>query len=191
NPVLATSVADAVAWSPEAEEYLQLLASFAKIERQMATESSPLRPSSALLSYLPAGAFVYGAVPNLRGKVGQGLAAAEQQAFENDAFRYWWSSDTGLELRRIVDRVQSVSSLLGDEVVCTIASAGPRDEVPMVMAGVQPDKRAALASELEALFAETGESARPYALSDGLMVISDSPSHLTWAMSHLGQGAGS
>jgi len=191
NPVLATSVADAVAWSPEAEEYLQLLASFAKIERQMATESSPLRTSSALLSYLPAGAFVYGAVPNLRGKVGQGLAAAEQQAFENDAFRAWWSSDTGLELRRIVDRVQSVSSLLGDEVVFTIASAGPRDEVPMVMAGVQADKRAALASELEALFAETGESARPYSLSDGLMVISDSPSHLTWAMSHLGQGAGS
>ena len=52
------------------------------------------------------------------------LAAAEQQAFENAAFRAWWSSDAGLELRRIVDRVQSVSSLLGDEVVFSVASAG-------------------------------------------------------------------
>jgi len=189
NPALATSVADAVAWSPEAEEYLQLLASFSKIERQIADVSSPLRTSSALLSYLPTAAFVYGGIPNLRGKVGQGLAAAEQQALENETFRAWWSSDAGLELRRIVDRVQSVSSLLGDEVVFTIASAGPRDEVPVVMAQVAADKRAALVSELDALFAETGESSRPYSVSDNLMVISNSPSHLAWAMSHLGQGA--
>ena len=37
--------------------------------------SSPLRTTSALLSYLPAGAFVYGAVPNLGGKIGEGLVA--------------------------------------------------------------------------------------------------------------------
>jgi hypothetical protein len=191
NPALATSVADAVAWSPAAEEYLQLLASFSKIERQMADVSSPLRTSSALLSYLPAAAFVFGAVPNLQGKVGQGLAAAQQQALENAAFRTWWTSDAGLELRRIVDRVQSVSSLLGDEVVFAIASAGPRDEVPVVMAQVQAGKRAALVSELDALFAETGESSRPYSVSDNLMVISNSPSHVAWAMSHLGQGASS
>src|SRR3954468_23754194 len=78
NPALATSVADAVAWSPEAEEYVQLLASFARIGQQIAQFSGPLRPSSARLPYLPAGAFVYGAVPNLGGNVGQALAAAEQ-----------------------------------------------------------------------------------------------------------------
>ncbi len=191
NPALATSVAQAVSWSPEADEYLQLLASFAKIERQVAAVSSPLRTSSALLSYLPAGAFVYGAVPNLGGKIGQALVAAEQQAFENAAFQAWWISETGLELRRIVDRVQSVSSLLGDEVVFSVASAGPRDEVPMVMARVQPDKREALASALAGLFAEAGESSQPYSVSEDLVVISDSPSHLAWAVSHLGQGASS
>jgi len=64
NPALASTVADAISWSPEADEYLELLGSFVKIERQLA-EMSPgeLRTSSALLSYLPAGAFVYGAVP--------------------------------------------------------------------------------------------------------------------------------
>jgi hypothetical protein len=189
SPALASSVAQAISWSPDADQYLQLLASFAKIERQMAPFSTPLRTSSALLSYLPAGAFVYGAVPNLGGKIGEGLAAAEQQASENTAFRAWWSSEEGLELKRIVDRVGSVSSLLGDEVVFSLASAGPNDEVPVVMARVQADKQAALASALDDLFAASGESSRPYSVSNELLVASDSPAHLAWAISHLGQGA--
>jgi hypothetical protein len=191
NPALATTVAQAISWSPDAEQYLQLLASLARIERQIAPFSSPLRTSSALLSYLPAGAFVYGAVPNLGGKLGDGLAAAEQQAFENAAFRAFWSSEEGVAVRRIVDRVRSVSSLLGDEVVFSLASAGPRDEVPIVMARVQAGQRAALTSALDGLFADAGESSRPYSVSDELVMVSDSPSHLAWATSHLGQGAGS
>ena len=191
NPALATSVAQAVAWSPDADEYLQILASFAKIERQISPFAGPLRTSSALLSYLPSGAFVYGAVPNLGGKIGEGLAAAEQQAFENAAFRAWWSSETGVELRQMIDRVQSVSSLLGDEVVFSVASAGPDDQVPMVMARVAAGKRAELASALDALFADAGESSRPYSVSEDLIVASDSPAHLAWATSRLGQGASS
>ena len=191
NPGLATSVAEAISWSPDADQYLQLLASFARIERQIAPFAGPLRTSSALLSYLPAGAFVYGAVPNLGGKIGEGLMAAEQQAIENTAFRAWWSSEPGLEVRAILDRVRSVSSLLGDEVVFSVASAGPGDQVPVVMAQVQADKRAALTSALDGLFADAGESSRPYSVSDELMVISDSPTHLAWALSHLGQGAAS
>src|SRR5262249_21590644 len=73
NPALATSVADAVSWSPDAQEYLQILASFAKIGDRMTQVSSPLRTSSALLSYLPAGAFVYGAVPNPGGNISEGV----------------------------------------------------------------------------------------------------------------------
>jgi hypothetical protein len=191
NAALATSVAQAVSWSPDAEEYVQLLAAFAKIERQIAPFSGPLRTTSALLSYLPAGAFVYGAIPNPGGKIGEGLLAAEQQAYENAAFRAWWGSETGIVLRRIIDRVQSVSSLLGDEVAFLVASAGPQDEVPMVMARVQPNNRAALQSALDGLFADAGESSRPYSVSDDLVVVSDSASHLAWATSHLGQGANS
>lgn len=191
NPALATSVAEAVSWSPDANQYLQLLASFAKIENQMASFASPLRTSSALLPYLPSGAFVYGAIPNPGGKIGQGLAAAEQQAFENAAFQAWWTSDTGLELRRIVDRVQSVSAMLGDEVAFSVASAGPREDVPMVVARVQPGQRASLASALDALFAGAGGRPAAYSVSDELMVVSDSPSHLDWALSHLGQDGSS
>ena len=59
------------------------------------------------------------------------------------------------------------------------------------MARVQAGQRAALTSALDGLFADAGESSRPYSVSDELMVVSDSPSHLAWAVSHLGQGAGS
>ena len=191
NPALTTSVAEAIAWSPDADEYLQILASVAKIERQISPFSGPLRTSSALLSYLPAGAFVYGAAPNPGGKISEGLVAAEQQAFENAAFSAWWSSDSALALRRIIDRVQSVSSLLGEEIVFTMASTGTDGEVPMVIARVQAGKRESLTTALDALFAETGESARPYSLSEDLMVVSDSSAHHAWAVGHLGQGAAS
>jgi hypothetical protein len=191
NPGLATSVAQAISWSPDADEYLQILGSLAKIEREISPFSSPLRTTSALLSYLPAGVFVYGAVPNLGGKIGQGLVAAEQQALENAAFRAWWNSDAGVELRQMVDRVRSVSSLLGDEIVFSVAAVGPRETVPVVMARVQANQRAALTSALDGLFADAGETSRPYSVSDDLVVVSDSPAHLAWAVSHLGQGASS
>jgi hypothetical protein len=192
NPALASSVEEAVAWSPEAADYLELLASFVKIERQLA-EMNPgeLRTNSALLPYLPAGAFVYGAVPNLGGKIGQALALADQQSSENAAFGAWWNSETGRQLRQMVDRVQSVSSLLGDEVAFSVGVQAPGQEAPMVIARVKPGKRAALASALDGLFAESGEPALPYSVSDDLMVVSNSASNLAWALGHLGQGASS
>jgi hypothetical protein len=191
NPALATSVESAVSWSPDAEQYLAILGSLATIERQLA-EHPPgeLRTTSALLSYLPAGAVVYGAVPNLGGTIGRALVAAEQQSSENAAFGAWWNSETGRLLRQIVDRVQSVSSLLGDEIVFC-ASAGLDKPVPMVMARVQSGRRAELASALNGLFAGTGETVPPYSVSEDLMVVSNSPSNLAWALGHLGQGASS
>ena len=192
NPALAMSVEDAVSWSPEAEDYLALLGSFAKIERQLA-EISPgeLRTSSDLLSYLPAGAFVYGAVPNLSGKIGQALDLAEQQASENATFAAWWNSETGRLLKQMVDRIQSVSTLLGGEIVFCASAPGPGEPVPIVMARVQAGRRAELSSALDGLFAGTGEPVPPYSVTEDLMVVSNSPSHLAWALDHLGQGAGS
>jgi hypothetical protein len=191
NPALATSVAEAVAWSPSAAEYLEILGSFVKIERQLAEHTVELRTNSALLSYLPTGVVVYGAVPNLGGQIGRALAAAEQQSSENPAFGTWWNSETGRELRQIVDRVQSVSSMLADEVVFCAASTGTGEQVAMVIARVQAGRRAELASALQGLFAQAGEPAPPYSVSDDLMVVSDSAAHLAWTLGHLGQGAGS
>jgi hypothetical protein len=192
NPALATSVEAAVSWSPEAEEYLELLASFVKIERQLAASfPGEQRTSSPLLPYLPPGAFAYGAVPNLGGRFGAALALAEQQSAENATFGAWWNSESGQVLRQMVDRLQSVSTLLGDEIVFCASIPEPGQEVPMVIARVQPGRGAELARALDALFADAAEPALPYSLDGDLMVVSNSPAHLEWARGHLGQGAGS
>jgi hypothetical protein len=190
-PGLANSVAQAVSWSPEAESYLELLASVVKIERELANLPAELRTRSTLLSYLPAGAVVYGALPNPGLTIGRTLFLAEEQATQNAAFAAWWNSETGRLLRQMTDRVQTVSSLLGDEVVFCASAAGLDEPVPIVMAGVQPGKRSELASALEGLFAAAGESAASYSVSDEMIVVSNSPSNVAWALAHLGQGAGS
>jgi hypothetical protein len=189
-PALASSVAAAVSWSPEAWSYLQLLASFGKIERQLADLPADLRTNSALLSYLPAGAIVYGTIPNPGVTIGRALSLAEEQATQNATFGAWWNSETGQLLRQMTDRVQSVNPLLGDEIVFCASVSGSGEPVPIVMARVQPGRRAELTSALAGLFAAAGESAS-YSVSEELMVVSGSPSQLAWALAHLGQGAGS
>ena len=63
--------------------------------------------------------------------------------------RAWWNSEAGQELRQIADRIQSVSPLLGEEIVFCVSVAGTNEPVPMVMARVQPGKRAELATALQ------------------------------------------
>jgi ferric-dicitrate binding protein FerR (iron transport regulator) len=193
-PSLATSVASAVSWSPDAESYLELLRSFVKIERDLANFPAELRTKSALLSYLPPGAVVYGTVPNPGLTIDRALSLAEEQSAQNATFGAWWNSETGRLLKQMTERVQSVNSLLGDEIVfCASISGVPGIDVPLpiVMARVQPGKRAELSTALEGLFAAAGESPASYSVSDDLMVVTNSPSHLTWALSNVGQGAGS
>jgi hypothetical protein len=190
-PALASPITEAVSWSPEAEYYVELLGSLAKIERQLANFPPEVRTTSALLSYLPSGAVVYGTVPNPGVTIGRALALAEEQSAQNATFGAWWNSETGRLLRQMSDRIQSVNSLLGEEIVFCASIAGLDEPVPMVMAHVQPGRQAELARALERLFAEAGESPAPYSVSNDLMVVSNSPSHLAWALAHLGQGAGS
>ena len=191
-PALASSVASAVSWSPDAESYLELLRSFVKIERELANFPAEMRTNSVLLPYLPAEAVVYGTIPNPGVTIGRALALADEQSAQNATFGAWWNSETGQMLRQMVDRVQSVNPLLGDEIAfCASIAPGLGDPVPMVMARVKPGKRAELAGALEKLFVEAGEAPGSYSVSDDLVVVSHSPSSLAWALAHLGQGAGS
>ena len=190
-PTLATSVASAVAWSPDAESYLELLRSFVKIERDLANFPAELRTNSSLLSHVPAGAVVYGTVPNPGLTIDRALSLAEEQSAQNATFGAWWNSETGRLLRQMMDRVQSVNSLLGDEIVFCATVPAVNEPVPIVMARVQPGKRSELSTALEGLFAATGEALGSYSVSDDLMVVSNTPAHLAWALAHQGEGAGS
>jgi FecR protein/Putative zinc-finger len=190
-PALASSVENAVSWSPDAESYLELLRSFVNIERELANLPAELRTKSALLSYLPAGAVVYGTIPNPGLTISRALSLAEEQSAQNATFGAWWSSETGRLLKQMTERVQSVNSLLGDEIVFCASVAGLDAPVPIVMARVQPGKEAELSSALQGLFAATGEPSASYSVSADLMVVSSSSSQLAWALAHMGQGADS
>jgi hypothetical protein len=189
-PALATSVAQAVSWSPESEYYLELLGALVNIERELAAFPAELRTNSALLSYLPAGAVVYGAVPNPGATLGRAVYLAEDQAARNAAFGAWWNSETGQRLRQLTERIQTVSPLLGEEIVSCASIGADGGPVPIVMSRVQPGARAKLTSALQELFSAAGEAHGTYSVSDQLMIVSDSPSHLAWALANLGQGAG-
>jgi hypothetical protein len=189
-PALTTSVEQAISWSPEAPYYLELLGSLAKIERELANLPADLRTKSSMLPYLPAGAIVYGTIPNPDLTIGLALSLADDQSVQNATFGAWWNSETGQQLRQMTDRLQSVSRLLGDEIVFSVSN-GPDGPTPIVMARVQSGMRAPLTSALAELFAAAGETPAAASVSDELMVISNSSSHLTWALGQLSQGAGS
>jgi hypothetical protein len=192
NRKLAQSVQEAVAWSPDAEKYVELLASFARIERGLASLPAPaLRTQPRLLQYLPAGTVVYGAVPNLGGTIRQAVNLAEQQSAENPVFREWWNSNAGQDLKHLIDRVQTITPLLGDELVFVLATgAGTGNEhVPVVAAEVQQGKQPDLTAAIEALRAEAGAGPLPYHITGSVMVVSDSNEHLQWVLGNMGQGA--
>src|SRR4030095_11948539 len=104
-PALASSVESAVSWSPDAESYLELLRSFVKIERELANLPAELRTNSPLLSYLPAGAVVYGTIPNPGLTIGRALSLAEEQSAQNATFGAWWDSENGRVVKQMTDRV--------------------------------------------------------------------------------------
>jgi hypothetical protein len=190
NPELVTSAQQAVSWSPNAETYIEMLASLAELEKQIAElPSEPMRTQPRLLEYLPPNTIVYGAVPNLTNAIGQAMGLIEQQSLENPAFSQWWNSPSGQGLKQLINRIESFTYLLGDEVVygCSLRETGT---IEMVFAEVQPGKQAELASALDALPGPGGQSPF-YRLVDSLMVLSRSPEHLEWLIANLGQGASS
>jgi hypothetical protein len=192
NPALAGSVQQAVSWSPDAETYFSILASVAKIEKQIAGLPSPLlRTQSRLIQYLPPDTIVYGAIPNLGDTITQAMGFVEQQSTENPAFGQWWNSSAGQGLSQLIERMRTVTYLLGDEIVFAVSLGSPETNVPVpvILAEVKPGKHAELASALDLLRAQMGQSTMSYNLSDTLLVFSNSATHLQWLLATQGQGA--
>jgi hypothetical protein len=186
-------VRESIAWSQDADKYYALLADLMTIEKQLAEMPGPaLRTQPKLLRHLPANAHIYGAVPNLSGAVRDALRLIDQRARDSAVLNEWWTSNDGKELRRLLDTVQSVTPLLGEEVVFMLAQhpTNPTGEVPMLMAEVQPGRRAALQQALDKVIMDTGERIE-YRLTDDLMLISESPESLAFAQAMLGTGAAS
>ncbi|MEX2260700.1 MAG: FecR domain-containing protein [Bryobacteraceae bacterium] len=186
-------VREAVSWSENADKYYALLAELINIEKQVAEMPGPApRTQARLLRYLPAGSFIYGAIPNLSGTIRHAVWLVEQRARENAALNEWWTSPDGQKMKKLLDSAQVVTPLLGEEVVFVLAKHPTQlgDEVPMMLAEVQPGRRAALQQGLDKIAQEDGHPIH-YRLTDELLLISDSAAKLGIAQGLLGSGANS
>ena len=192
DPALAMPIQKAVAWSMDADTYFSILASLAKIEKQLAgLPSEPMRTESRLLQHLPPNLIVYGAVPNLSGTIQQITELADQQSAENPAFNQWWNSANGQTLKQLINRVQIITHLLGSEIAFGFSMDPLQNtlKVPMIMAEIQPGKSADLATALNSLGNQTDGSSLKYEFTGSLVLVSDSSTHLQWLRSNLGVGA--
>jgi hypothetical protein len=191
DPALIRPIQEAIAWSPDAETYFSILASLSKIEKQLAgLPSEPMRSQSRLLQYLPPKTVVYGAIPNFGGTIQQIMALVDQQSSENPTFGLWWNSANGQTLKQLMNRVETITHLLGNEIVFGFSLNPLQDtgKAPIILAEILPGKRIDLANALDALGNKTDRSSLNFELTDNLLLVSDSPIHLQWLRSNLGQG---
>ena len=85
---------------------------------------------------------MYSAIPNLTGTIRQALSLVDQRSGENEVLDEWWSSKTGQDLREMLNRIQAITPLLGDEVLFVLAANpdGSNNGIPLLLAEVQPGR---------------------------------------------------
>jgi len=105
----------------------------------------------------------------------QALFQFEQRTRENAVLKEWWDSRQGEELRNTFDRIQSVTPLLGEEIVFALVRNGstPGASYPLVLSEVQAGREGSLRDALGRI---SGNEKVPYRLTSNLMAISDDAS---------------
>ena len=173
----AVTPAEAVAWSADAQKYITLLAELAVIEQKVAALPSPaLRTDPQLLAYLPASTLVYGSVPNLGNTVEQTMGMIDARAKESPVLREWWTAASMVEMKQHLTMLQTVTPLIGDEMVFALTSDGTSMQHVMVM-GVKAGQRAALLAKLDQTFA--GMTHKPvYMVNDRYVMLAADASSL-------------
>ncbi len=184
-------VREAVAWSANADKYYSLLAELATIEKKLAELPGPApRTQSELLAYMPVGTVVYGAMPNIGGTVRQAVSMIEDRTDDSAALKEWWESPGGEAARKMMGHVQSISPLLGDEIVFMLVKDGVTAGklAPVVLAEVMAGKQADLDQAIAKVEVDPGK-APAYKIAGNLLVVADSPEELTALLPKLGTGA--
>jgi hypothetical protein len=182
-------VRHAVAWSQDAEKYIALLGELAQLEKQIAAISVVLRTDPKMVAHLPGGALAYAAIPNSPDVSRQTVALLDQRARESAVLRQWWESADGIEIRQLLEQMQSVARFFGDEIVFALMNdpADPNKQLPVVLAEVKGDTRA-LQEAIDQAMKTSGE-VHGYRIASGLFVLADTPAELTRVLAQLGRGA--
>ena len=114
------TVSEQVAWSPNRDQYIELLAQFSTLQHRI--EQIPLaqRYGSDLLDRMPGDTQLYVSIPNLGDFVSQSKAIFEDQLKQSPVLQQWWSNgkqNKTEELDALVTKLHDLSQYLGDEMV--------------------------------------------------------------------------
>ncbi len=121
----ATSVAEDVAWSRDAERYVEMLAEFAEIKRDLgALLSVTPRHSPRLLDLVPDDTGAYVAIPNAADKIAEGYRLLLGRVVE---------AEMSAVVERYVDWLDELGDYLGDE---TVLAVRVDNAAPVVLAEV-------------------------------------------------------
>ena len=129
-----------IAWSRNAAKYLALLGDFAVLQKQLAAIPGPgLRYSSDLLPYVPDHTVIYAAIPNLANTLAEADRLFQERLQQSDALQNWWQQQKarGTNLEDVLNRVEGLSSYLGDEIVFAAGKNGPTYTAPVILARVR------------------------------------------------------
>ena len=149
-------LSEQVSWSPNRNEYLELLAQFSMLQHKI--EKIPLpqpRYGSDLLNRMPADTQLYVSVPNLGDFVTQAKTIFDDQLKQSPVLQKWWNTgkqDKTAELDELVNKLHDLSQYIGDEMVIVALKQQPGPGFAIV-ADVQ---RQGLAELLKQEFAKEG-----------------------------------
>jgi hypothetical protein len=117
------SLADAIGWSREAEEWFRELTAFGQ-DMQKRLEGQSMRYTSNLMPLVPSDTLVFASLPNVAQPFKESYQLFRQRVGENATLATWWSKAeqprSGMSLNEIADRIAEVGAYLGPEVVLAL-----------------------------------------------------------------------
>ena len=121
-------VSEQVAWSPNREQYIELLAQFSTLQHRIGQIPIPQRYGSDLLDRMPGDTQLYVSIPNLGDFVTQAKTIFEDQLKQSPVLQQWWSrgkQDKTAEMDALVNKVHDLSSVSrGRDGGCGAEAAG-------------------------------------------------------------------
>ncbi|MGC2638534.1 MAG: FecR family protein [Acidobacteriaceae bacterium] len=143
-----------IAWSPDRQNYIGLLAELANVQHQIAQIPFPQACySSDLLGRVPAETLFYLSIPNLGDYVTQANSVFQDQLNQSPQLQQWWlkmQEKNPAALNDAVAKLHDVSQYLGDEAVIIGFGQG-KQSLLAVIADVQ---RSGLEQELRQQFSQ-------------------------------------
>lgn len=163
----ATALEEAVAWSRDAERYVEILRAYADLQRDIeAALTTDRRHSTRLLDLVPAQTSVYVAVPNAPATIAEAHAAVEafQARLPVDRFPAHASSAM---VREMVGWLGEVGDQLGPETVLAFHWDDSDSPVILLLAEAREGLREVLADKLREVADTVGSQDIPVEIVDG------------------------